>query len=34
MAKRVMAEAKGEVMIERAGAVVNMPFLTWPGGRR
>jgi hypothetical protein len=28
------AEAKGEVMIERADAVVNMPFLTWPGGRR
>ncbi len=28
------AEAKGEVAIERPGVVVNMPFLTWPGGRR
>lgn len=27
-------EAKGEVTIERPGVVVNMPFLTWPGGRR
>lgn len=28
------AEAKGEVTIERTGVVVNMPMLTWPGGRR
>ncbi len=28
------AEAKGELTIERPGVVVNMPFLTWPGGRR
>lgn len=28
------AEAKGEVMITRPGAVVNMPMLTWPGGQR
>lgn len=28
------AQAKGEVTIERPGVVVNMPFLTWPGGRR
>jgi hypothetical protein len=28
------AEAKGEITIERPGVVVNMPFLTWPGGRR
>lgn len=29
------AEAAGEVTIERPGAVVNMPFLTWPrGGER
>ncbi len=28
------AVAKGEVTIERPGVVVNMPFLTWPGGRR
>lgn len=28
------AEAKGEVTVERPGAVVNMPFLTWPGGQR
>lgn len=26
------AESNGEVTIERPGAVVNMPFLTWPGG--
>jgi hypothetical protein len=28
------AANKGEVMIERPGIVVNMPMLTWPGGRR
>jgi len=28
------AESKGEVMVTRPGAVVNMPMLTWPGGRR
>lgn len=28
------AEAKGELTIERPGVIVNMPFLTWPGGRR
>lgn len=28
------AEARGEITIERPGVVVNMPFLTWPGGRR
>lgn len=28
------AEAKGEVTIERSGIVVNMPMLSWPGGRR
>lgn len=28
------AEAKGEVTIEQPGVVVNMPLLTWPGGRR
>ena len=26
------AEARGELTIQRPGAVVNMPFLTWPGG--
>lgn len=26
------AEERGEITIERPGAVVNMPFLTWPGG--
>lgn len=26
------AAAAGEVSIERPGVVVNMPFLTWPGG--
>ena len=28
------AEAVGELKIERAGVVVNMPMLTWPGGKR
>lgn len=28
------AEAAGELAIERPGAVVNMPLLTWPGGQR
>lgn len=28
------AEQAGELTIERSGAVVNMPFLTWPGGHR
>lgn len=26
------AEAAGEVTIEEPGVVVNMPFITWPGG--
>ncbi|MGH2562536.1 MAG: DUF7482 domain-containing protein [Thermomicrobiales bacterium] len=28
------AEAEGEARIEQPGIVVNMPFLTWPGGQR
>lgn len=28
------AESKGEVTISRPGLVINMPFLTWPGGHR
>jgi hypothetical protein len=28
------AQAKGEVTIERPGVIVNMPLMTWPGGRR
>lgn len=28
------AEAAGELTIARPGVVVNMPFLTWPGGHR
>ncbi len=28
------AQANGEITIERPGAVVNMPMLTWPGGQR
>lgn len=28
------AEAAGQLTIQRPGAVVNMPFLTWPGGHR
>ncbi len=28
------AEQAGRITIERPGVVVNMPLLTWPGGRR
>jgi hypothetical protein len=28
------AEAAGEIAVTRSGRVANMPFLTWPGGRR
>ncbi len=28
------AEARGDLAIERSGAVVNMPLLNWPGGQR
>jgi len=28
------AEQAGQVVIERPGVVVNMPLVTWPGGRR
>lgn len=28
------AESKGEVKLEPAGVVINMPLLTWPGGQR
>lgn len=28
------AARRGEVTIEKPGVVVNMPLLTWPGGRR
>lgn len=28
------AQAKGEITIERPGVIVNMPMLTWPGGKR
>ncbi len=28
------AEAAGEITVTKPGRVVNMPFLTWPGGRR
>jgi len=27
-------EIKGQVTIERPGVVINMPLVTWPGGRR
>ncbi len=34
-ADEVLAAAEaGEVTIEQPGVVVNMPFLTWPGGQR
>ena len=28
------AESAGEVTLEQPGVVVNMPFITWPGGQR
>lgn len=28
------AESKGEITVEQPGVVVNMPFITWPGGQR
>ena len=28
------AQAMGELTLQRPGAVVNMPFLSWPGGHR
>ena len=28
------AESKGQVKIERPGVVINMPWITWPGGQR
>lgn len=28
------AELKGELTIARPGVVINMPFVTWPGGHR
>lgn len=28
------AQAAGEIRIEKTGIVVNMPMLTWPGGKR
>lgn len=28
------AMRKGEITVEDSGIVVNMPFLTWPGGKR
>lgn len=28
------AQARGEIAVELPGIVVNMPLLTWPGGRR
>jgi len=28
------AEGKGEITLKRPGVVVNMPLLTWPGGKR
>jgi hypothetical protein len=28
------AESNGEITLEKPGVVVNIPFLTWPGGQR
>ncbi len=30
----VAAERRNEITVTRPGVVINMPFLTWPGGRR
>lgn len=30
----IEAEQRGELTLEQPGLVVNMPFLTWPGGQR
>ncbi len=34
LAELRQAESRGEIRIEQPGIVVNMPFLTWPGGER
>lgn len=34
VAEVTAAEAKGEITLEQPGVVVNMPFITWPGGER
>lgn len=33
-AEVIDAQARGELVLVRPGVVVNMPFLTWPGGQR
>lgn len=33
-AQVLSAEKNGEVTIEHPGVVINMPFVTWPGGQR
>lgn len=33
-AEVLAAERKGELTIARPGVVINMPLITWPGGRR
>ena len=33
-AELAAALAAGEISVEEPGVVVNMPFLTWPGGKR
>lgn len=33
-AEVLAAEQAGEVTIEQPGVVINMPFITWPGGER
>lgn len=34
VAEVATAESAGEVTLEQPGVVVNMPFITWPGGER
>lgn len=33
-AEVLQAEQNGELTIEKPGVVINMPFITWPGGER
>ncbi len=28
------AESRGELTLEKTSVVINMPFITWPGGKR
>ena len=34
LAEVMAAQEKGEIVLEESNVVVNMPFITWPGGQR